>query len=89
MHKAKYIILATFACLFGCCRHSNAQAAPTATALGAYISVGTYSLFDSGYWQQKVLGTGVYIDINPIRRAGLEAEGRWMKQSQSPYIRLT
>jgi hypothetical protein len=87
MNTGKFIIVVSFACLFGC-RKGNAQAEPTATAPGAYISVGTtYSSFDSGYGQQKVLGTGVYVDINPVRQAGLEAEGRWLKQSQSPNIR--
>ena len=80
----------TFACLVGLlnCSDSKAQAVPTATAPGAYISVGsTYSLFDSGYGKQKIIGAGVYVDINPHRRAGLEAEGRWLKQSWSPNIR--
>jgi hypothetical protein len=59
----------------------NAQALPTATAPGAYISVGGgVSLFDSGYGKQKVGGAGVYVDINPVRAVGLEAEGRWMRQ---------
>jgi hypothetical protein len=86
MNKAKCIGLVFFACFLGG-REGNAQALPTATAPGAYISVGTtYSLFDSGYGRQKVFGTGVYVDINPVRQAGLEAEGRWLKQSQSPNI---
>jgi hypothetical protein len=87
MNTAKLIALVSFTCLLGC-RQSNAQAEPTATAPGAYVSVGTsYSFFNSGYGEQKVLGTGIYTDINPIRRAGLEAEARWLKQSQSPNLR--
>ena len=86
MNRSVRIILASLMVFAN--RWAGAQAAPTATAPGAYISVGTtYSLFDSGYGQQNVLGTGVYFDINPVRKAGLEAEGRWMKQSQSPNIR--
>ncbi|HEY4782516.1 MAG TPA: outer membrane beta-barrel protein [Chthoniobacterales bacterium] len=86
MNKTKYITVVFFACLFGC-RRISAQALPTATAPGAYISVGTtYSIFESGYGQQKVQGPGVYVDINPIRAVGIEAEGRWLKQSQSPSM---
>src|SRR5258708_12423889 len=86
MNKTKYITVVFFACLFGC-RKASAQALPTATAPGAYISVGTtYSFFESGYGQQKVQGTGVYVDINPIRAVGIEAEGRWLKQGQSPRM---
>jgi hypothetical protein len=86
MNKAWSIVVVSFACLFGC-KRDNAQAVPTATAPGAYISVGmTQSFFDSGYGQQNVQGVGVYADINPIRQAGLEAEGRWLKQKQSPNI---
>lgn len=87
MNKAKYILFVSLVGLFGC-RRGNSQALPTATAPGAYISVGTtYSFFESGYGQQKVQGTGIYADINPVRQAGLEAEARWLKQSQSPNIR--
>jgi hypothetical protein len=79
-------ILFVLAC-FLYCREGRAQALPTATAPGAYVSVGTtYSLFDSGYGQQKVMGGGIYADINPVRQAGLELEGRWLKQRQSPNI---
>ena len=87
MNKAKYILYVLLVGLFGC-RRGNSQALPTATAPGAYISVGTtYSFFESGYGQQKVQGTGIYADINPVRQAGLEAEARWLKQSQSPNVR--
>lgn len=87
MNTAKIVLLVSIAWVVGC-QQGNAQALPTATAPGAYISVGTtYSLFDSGYGQQKVIGTGIYTDINPARPVGIEAEGRWLKQSQSPNIR--
>jgi hypothetical protein len=86
MTKAKYITVVFFVCLFSY-RRIAAQALPTATAPGAYISVGTiYSFFESGYGQQKVQGSGVYVDINPIRAAGIEAEGRWLRQSRSPSM---
>jgi hypothetical protein len=86
MNKTKYILLVSVTCLFAS-RQGNSQALPTATAPGAYISVGTtYSFFESGYGQQKVQGTGIYVDINPVRQAGLEAEGRWLKQGRSPDV---
>jgi hypothetical protein len=68
-------------------RESHAQALPTATAPGAYISVGgTLSSFQSGYGKQVVDGAGVYVDINPIRATGIEAESRWMRQSKMSKI---
>ncbi len=60
-----------------------AQALPTATAPGAYISVGgTYSMFQSDYGQRVLGGVGIFVDINPIRQVGLEAEGRWLRQNK-------
>lgn len=68
-------------------RLSHAQALPTATAPGAYVSVGGgISLFDSGYGKQRVAGTSLYVDINPIRAVGLEAEGRWMQEKAVPSL---
>jgi hypothetical protein len=64
-------------------KEASAQALPTATAPGAYISVGgTYSLFQSDYGQRILGGAGVFVDINPRRQVGLEAEGRWLQQNQ-------
>jgi hypothetical protein len=66
-----------------CLRSGSAQALPTATAPGAYISAGgNVSFFRSGYGSQGVNGAGFYVDINPIRAAGIEAESRWMGQSK-------
>src|ERR1700761_310395 len=59
------------------------QALPTATAPGAYISVGgTYSLFQSDYGQHVLGGAGVFVDINRWRQVGIEAEGRWLRQNK-------
>lgn len=89
MNKITYITVVVLACLLGC-RKTCAQALPTATAPGAYISVGTtYSLFESGYGQQRMQGPGIYVDINPIRAVGIEAEGRWLKQNYSPSMSET
>ncbi len=87
MKKILSIALVVFARLLSA-RQAAGQSLPTATAPGAYISIGTtYSFFESGYGQQKVLGGGIYVDINPIRAIGLEAEGRWLNQTASPSIR--
>jgi len=68
-------------------REASAQAVPTATAPGAYISVGgNVSLFQSGYGQQGLAGGGVFVDINPVRAVGLEAEGRWLRQTKAAKI---
>jgi hypothetical protein len=68
-------------------RLSHAQALPTATAPGAYVSVGGgVSIFDSGYGKQRVGGTSLYVDINPVRAIGIEAEGRWMQENSGPKI---
>jgi hypothetical protein len=86
MKRSQYITVVFLACLLGC-QQMKAQALPTATAPGAYISVGTtYSFFESGYGQQKVEGGGIYVDINPMRAAGIEAEGRWLRQGRSPSM---
>jgi hypothetical protein len=59
------------------------QAVPTATAPGAYVSVGgTYSVFQSAYGQRVLGGAGAYVDINRWRQVGIEAEGRWLRQNK-------
>ena len=61
----------------------SAQALATATAPGAYISVGgTGALFESGYGQRVLSGTSVFVDINPRRQIGVEAEGRWLRHDR-------
>jgi hypothetical protein len=69
--------------LFPGLRVAFGQALPTATAPGAYISVGgTYSLFQSDYGQHVLGGAGVFVDINRWRQVGIEAEGRWLRQNK-------
>jgi hypothetical protein len=86
MHRSLSIAFLLLTPLLGL-RESLAQGLPTATAPGAYISIGgTLSTFQSGYGKQTVDGSGVYVDINPIRAAGVEAEGRWLRQSKMSKI---
>jgi hypothetical protein len=86
MNRSLSIAFVALTSLLGL-RESSAQALPTATAPGAYISIGgTLSSFQSGYGKQKVDGAGVYVDINPIRAVGIEAESRWLGQSKMSKI---
>jgi hypothetical protein len=80
----RFLLLTVFLLAFlSQLKEASAQALPTATAPGAYISVGgTYSLFQSGYGQRVLGGAGIFVDINPRRQVGIEAEGRWLQQNQ-------
>jgi hypothetical protein len=79
----RYLIHLVFLlALFANRQEGLAQALPTATAPGAYIAVGgTYSVFQSNYGQRVLGGGGVFVDINPVRPIGIEAEGRWLRQN--------
>jgi hypothetical protein len=83
MNRYLSTIVLVFAGFFGI-HEISAQALPTATAPGTYISVGgTYSFFQSGYGQRVLSGTSAFVDINPRRQVGIEAEGRWLQQDQA------
>ena len=92
MNRTIFIIILV---LFLACFPTNsfAQALATAAAPGAYISVGgTFSAGQSGYGKRVLSGSGAYVDINPRRQVGVEAEGRWLahdrtgKTSESTYL---
>lgn len=58
---------------------ADAQALPTGSGPGAYVSVGgTYSAFKSDYGSQAINGANVYVDANLVWRYGLETEARRM-----------
>lgn len=58
----------------------HAQALPTATRSGGYISVGgTFSGYQSLYNKTQVAGGTVYADANLTRRLGLEGEARFLR----------
>jgi hypothetical protein len=62
---------------FGVAR-SEAQAVPTATAPGAFITLGgTYSYFKVPYGETHLGGWGMYVDAHFRRQVGLEFEGHW------------
>ena len=77
-------LLPFFLLIFSCgLRLAAGQAVPTATAPGAYVSVGaTYSIFQSDYGQRVLGGAGVYVDINPWKQVGIEGEARWLRQNK-------
>lgn len=59
---------------------ANAQALPTATGPGMYLSVGgTLSDFESDYGHTQIRGGGVYVDANLYWRFGVEGEYRKLK----------
>jgi Outer membrane protein beta-barrel domain len=61
----------------------RAQALPTATAPGAFITVGgTYSYFEIPFGQRAMGGAGVYADLNFRRQLGIEVEARWINQNE-------
>ena len=65
-------------------RSVEAQALPTATSPGAYITLGgTYSDVKAKYPGSETLsGAGGYVDINFRRQLGLEFEGRYLKHGE-------
>ncbi len=64
---------------------AQAQKLPTATAPGAYLTVGgTYGGFNAEYPDPgRILGGfGVYADLNVRRHWGIEGEVRWLRQNE-------
>jgi hypothetical protein len=73
---------AVFVASLSLARAAHAQALPTATGPGMYLSAGgTFSDFESDYGRQTISGAGVYVDANPYWWGGLEGEARRMKYS--------
>jgi hypothetical protein len=60
-------------------RAAQAQALPTATGPGTYVTVGgTFSHFQADFGNQPVSGATVYADSNLFWRYGIETEARRM-----------
>jgi hypothetical protein len=82
MPRALQIPSLILALMFFCLR-AHGQALPTATAPGAYLSVGgTHSQFSIPYGQTHMGGAGLYADVNPRRQVGLEFEARWIDRKE-------
>ena len=65
-------------------RPAHAQAMPTATGPGSYVSVGgAFSDFAADYGSRTISGAAVYLDANPYWRYGIEAEARKITYPQA------
>ncbi len=70
--------------------HANGQAVPTATAAGAYVTVGaTGSIFHTDYGQRQVEGFSFYIDANRTRHVGAEFQVQSLQFNQESGIKET
>jgi hypothetical protein len=68
----------------------SAQAVPTATGPGGYISIGvTGSLFHVNYDKRWVGGGGLYVDANLYRKFGVEFQGQSLRYNQESGTRQT
>jgi len=68
-------------------RNGAAQALPTASGPGSYVSAGGgVSAFQEDYGQQKIGGAVVFVDVNPTWRYGFEIEGRWLNYHTSEQV---
>jgi hypothetical protein len=88
--------LATLACAFAVAssvllgvKPASAQAVPTATGPGSFISAGLeVSGFQQDYGQRYIGGEGVFVDANLYRRVGIEAEVRLLNARTSEDVKL-
>jgi hypothetical protein len=67
----------------------HAQAHPAASGPGSYVSVGyAFSDYWNPYGERNLQGYGVYVDVNPTWRYGIEAEGRTLKLNADEGVTL-
>jgi hypothetical protein len=77
----------TCACAVGTST-ASAQAVPTATGPGTYISGGLeLSGFQQDYGQRYIGGEGLFVDANLYRRIGIEAEVRLLNAHTSEDVK--
>jgi hypothetical protein len=91
MASTRYRVFYVIAAVISCGSASGfGQASPTATGPGMFLAVGRMvSLFEGDYGQRKITGNAVYIDANPYRCYGVEAEVRRLQYSESPGMNQT
>lgn len=66
---------------------ASAQARPTATGPGSFVSVGGgASLFQSVYGERNLGGGFVFADVQPHWRFGIEAEARFLHLHSSEQV---
>jgi len=77
-----------FALLFACAQSCGAQALPTATGPGSYVSAGTTaSMYQADYGRHLIGGGAVYVDTNVTWRLGIEAEVRTLRYHTEADVR--
>ena len=84
------MLLAAWAALIAGAPELHAQATAPATGPGSNVSVGgEVSAFRNPYGQRTLGGGGVYVDINPTWRYGLEGEARYLRLNTDEDVTLT
>jgi hypothetical protein len=69
-------------------RESRAQAKPAGVGPGGYIAVGVGgSAFQADYGKNYLYGPTVWVDIQPHRVWGIEAEARFLRYHQQQNVR--
>ena len=77
----------SFAVLCAGSSAANAQVVPSAVKGPLSLNVGgTVSVFDPNYISNKLVGAGVYVDLNIFHGIGVEAEGRWQRFHETEDI---
>lgn len=72
--------IAAILCLGMCHPSAEAQALPTASGPGSYVSVGfALSAYQADYGQRLLGGTSFFVDVQPTWRYGIEAEARYLR----------
>lgn len=83
-------LLGLAACLTLGTASAHAQAHPTASGPGSYLTAGGgVSIFESDYGQRYIGGGFAYVDSNPTWRYGIEAEGRWLRYNTDESVTET
>jgi hypothetical protein len=80
---AVFAVVLLAACL-GLGRGAHAQAVPAADAGGMRLSAGgTFSGYELGYGQMKIMGASAFVDADTLRHFGIEGEARWLNFHRS------
>jgi opacity protein-like surface antigen len=85
--KTTPVLLLFLAVMLGATAALQAQVVPSAIRPPFSLTVGgTTSVFDPNYIQNKLVGAGVYVDLNLFHGIGVEAEGRWQRFHETLQI---
>jgi hypothetical protein len=73
--------------LAACARSVHAQAQPTASGPGTFVSAGVgYSAYQADYGQRVIDGAMVFVDVHPTWRYGVEGEARLLNMRTSEDV---